>query len=634
MKVFVFYSRHLDVEKWERLHRDGLTPDLSPYGYHHAEADGCTLTYSRPSPDKGMVGLAGRILRGIFKFDLVHAWNNRAHLFDPSFDVIWTHTEREHLAVAFLRLLLAKPTAPVVAQSVWLIDDWRRLSWLRRAFFRSLLRKLEVLTFLSTANQGYAQRLKLNERIETVVFGISASSFPMQPPRETLRHPGEIRVLAIGNDRHRDWRTLTEALADLTGVKVRILSRNFPKALLHSNMSLETARQDGVLAAYDWADCVVVPVTDNLHASGLTVALEATALGLPVIATRTGGMQMYFGEEDIRYVDVADSASLRAAVLGVGDRSSAERVVRAQNRFRNQDFTTQGYASRHVGLSRRLLATPKDAKSKMSLTKGLSIAARRLLRRRLGLWPVMEFRNKLIAAPKLPILTSFENREVRRLRPTDVALPQARVACIIPTYRRPEGVVTAIRSILAQSFQDFVIVVVDDGAGLPELPQDPRILAVSLSRNTAVLGLVRNVGIRLSQSEFIAFLDDDNTWTPHHLAVSVAALEQGADLVYTAVRRRLPNGEELDVLSRSFDRRSFADDVSFLDANSVVLRRSACKLFSRVPRTKATMPKEDWEFVWRVSQSAKVKHIPLPTVEYLVNPGSFYTAWAPEVAEA
>lgn len=269
----------------------------------------------------------------------------------------------------------------------------------------------------------------------------------------------------------------------------------------------------------------------------------------------------------------------------------------------------------------------------MTLMQGVSAAARRSLRRHLGLWPVMEFRNKLVAAPKLPGLAGFENREVARLAPEGGVLPRARIACIIPTYRRPEGVVTAIRSILAQDIQDFVIVVVDDGAGLPELPEDPRILAVSLSRNTAVLGLVRNVGIRLSQSEFIAFLDDDNTWTPEHLAVSLAALEKGADLVYTAVRRRLANGEEFDVLSRPFDRRSFADDQSFLDANSVVLRRSACKLFSRVPRTKATMPKEDWEFVWRVSQSAKVEHIPLATVEYLVNPGSFFTAWTPEVSE-
>jgi GT2 family glycosyltransferase len=263
----------------------------------------------------------------------------------------------------------------------------------------------------------------------------------------------------------------------------------------------------------------------------------------------------------------------------------------------------------------------------MTFVDEMSAGVRRLLRRQVGVWPAMELRNKVTMAPALFSFVRFENREVARLARQTGALPSARVACVIPTYRRPEGVVASINSILAQDFQDFVIIVVDDGAGLPELPSDPRILAVSLSRNSAVLGLVRNVGIRLSKSEYIAFLDDDNTWTPDHLSVALSALEKGADLIYTAVRRRLPDGSEFDVLSSPFDRRRFADETSWVDANSLVLRRSACKPFSRVPRTKKTFPKEDWEFVWRVSRSARVEHVPVATVEYLVNPESFYTAW-------
>ena len=81
---------------------------------------------------------------------------------------------------------------------------------------------------------------------------------------------------------------------------------------------------------------------------------------------------------------------------------------------------------------------------------------------------------------------------------------------------------------------------------------------------------------------------------------------------------------------KPFDRKRFADETSWVDANAIVLRRSACKLFSRLPRTKATFPKEDWEFVWRVSQDALVTHVPTPTVQYLVNPESFYTTWSPE----
>jgi glycosyltransferase involved in cell wall biosynthesis len=234
----------------------------------------------------------------------------------------------------------------------------------------------------------------------------------------------------------------------------------------------------------------------------------------------------------------------------------------------------------------------------------------------------------MASAAVLPGLARFENEEVLRLSRQLGTVPTAKIACVIPTYKRPDRLIDAIKSILAQDRQDFVIIVVDDGAGLPALPDDPRVFGVSLSRNSAVAGLVRNVGVRLSSSEFIAFLDDDNTWTPEHLAVTIPSLEAGADMVYTAVRRRKPDGSEVDILSKPFDRRRLADEMSFVDASAIVLRRSVSLPFSRIPRTRATSPMEDWEFVWRVSRHARVKHLAEVTVDYLMNPESFYTAWS------
>jgi glycosyltransferase involved in cell wall biosynthesis len=239
----------------------------------------------------------------------------------------------------------------------------------------------------------------------------------------------------------------------------------------------------------------------------------------------------------------------------------------------------------------------------------------------------MEFRNKVVMAPKVPAWKQFEDAEVERLSQLFEHKPSATIACVVPTFRRPDGVIASVNSILQQSFQDFVVVVVDDGAGLPILPEDPRVWGVSLSRNSAVLGIVRNVGIRLTQSKYVAFLDDDNTWTPDHLSSALRHLEQGADMVYAGVRRRTPDGAEYDILSRDWDRKAFSDESSFVDANAIVLRRGEDRLFSRLPRVKKTQPKEDWEFVYRVSRGIRVVHSPQPTVEYLVNPDSFYTNW-------
>lgn len=255
-------------------------------------------------------------------------------------------------------------------------------------------------------------------------------------------------------------------------------------------------------------------------------------------------------------------------------------------------------------------------------------ALRRAVRSRFGLWPVHELRNRVVMAHRLPALRRVEDAEVARLAaPSTPSAPVAEVVTVVPTFRRPGMLVEAVRSALAQTVDDHRVIVVDDGGGLPELPADPRLTAVSLSRNTAVLGLVRNVGVRLTRSRFVAFLDDDNTWAPDHLEHALAALHGGADLVYTAVERRRPDGTLVDVLGRPWDRRAFRDGTPFVDVNAVVVRRDDRVRFSRLPRVKATLPKEDWEFVHRLSGSREVRHVPEPTVRYLVNDGSYYTSW-------
>ena len=254
---------------------------------------------------------------------------------------------------------------------------------------------------------------------------------------------------------------------------------------------------------------------------------------------------------------------------------------------------------------------------------------RRSLRARFGLWPLHELRNKAVDWPGAIRLRAFENAEVRRLAAaTGARVRPTRVTTIVPTYRRPESLVAAVRSALAQDVTDHTVIVVDDGAGLPDLPDDPRLVAVSLRRNTGSVAIVRNVGLRLACSPFVAFLDDDNTWRPDHLRVALAALESGADVVYTAVRRLRPDGSTRDVLSTPFDRATFRDD-SYVDTNAIVARLDRAVRFSRLPRPRGRFPREDWELVWRLSRSRRVVHLPEPTVAYAVNPASYYTQWRP-----
>jgi hypothetical protein len=249
------------------------------------------------------------------------------------------------------------------------------------------------------------------------------------------------------------------------------------------------------------------------------------------------------------------------------------------------------------------------------------------LRRRFGIWPLLEARNRIVLGPRSLAVSAFELREVARLRAGAPAAPRRTVATVIPTYRRPDLLRQAVRSALAQTVEDQTVVVVDDGGGLPELPADRRLMAVSLSRNCGIAGVVRNVGIALTDSEFVAFLDDDNEWRPDHLERALEGLRSGAALVYTAVERHRPDGSLVDVLSVPFDRRVLADAPGFVDMNAVVVRRGPGVRFSRLPRVRTTVPREDWEFVHRLSRTGAVRHLPTPTVRYLLNDASYFSAW-------
>ena len=264
----------------------------------------------------------------------------------------------------------------------------------------------------------------------------------------------------------------------------------------------------------------------------------------------------------------------------------------------------------------------------MSEAKGITTALRRKLRDEIGWVRMMEWRNVLLTGPAAISMRRREDEEVARARHLLAASrPSAEVVCIVPTYKRPRQLLNAVESILAQTYKHFAAIVVDDGAGLPPLPSDPRLTAISLSRNLGAAGVVRNVGIRSSASRYIAFLDDDNTWHPDHLGRCVTALQDNVDLVYTAIARRTPSGREVDVLSAPFDRRAFTQE-SWIDTSAIVLRRTDDVRFSRLPRGRHTIPGEDWEFVYRLSKGAKVEHVPVVTVDYLINPESFYTPWS------
>ena len=93
----------------------------------------------------------------------------------------------------------------------------------------------------------------------------------------------------------------------------------------------------------------------------------------------------------------------------------------------------------------------------------------------------------------------------------------------IPAYNLEKYIAATIQSVLAQIFQDFEIIIVDDGStdGTVSIIQsfhDQRIHLIS-QRNGGV-SRARNAGMKKAQGLYIAFLDGDDYWYPEHLALA------------------------------------------------------------------------------------------------------------------
>ena len=90
---------------------------------------------------------------------------------------------------------------------------------------------------------------------------------------------------------------------------------------------------------------------------------------------------------------------------------------------------------------------------------------------------------------------------------------------IIPLYNKQESVTASVQSILDQTFQEFEIVVVNDGstdASVERLKEieDPRIRLIE-QQNQGV-SVARNTGIAHACNRYIAFLDADDLWHPDY----------------------------------------------------------------------------------------------------------------------
>ena len=115
----------------------------------------------------------------------------------------------------------------------------------------------------------------------------------------------------------------------------------------------------------------------------------------------------------------------------------------------------------------------------------------------------------------------------------------AKVSVVIPNYNYADYVGDAIRSVLAQTYRNFEIIVVNNGSNdnsLDVLSEFTNEIIVINQSNKGQSG-ARNSGIDKSTGDIIAFLDADDIWQPTKLEKQLLALSDDTHLVYCGISR-------------------------------------------------------------------------------------------------
>lgn len=216
------------------------------------------------------------------------------------------------------------------------------------------------------------------------------------------------------------------------------------------------------------------------------------------------------------------------------------------------------------------------------------------------------------------------------------------VTVLVPTHERPEKMRRALRSVAAQEYPGVlkVVVVFDRSEPDPSLVEEFAPLPVTVLANNRTPGLCgsRNTGILAADTEFVAFLDDDDEWLPGKLLAQIEAVlaEPAAEFVSTSmlVDFRGIKSERLAGRDRVTYDELLASRMAMLHSSSYLIRRSA--MLDGLGLMSEDIPGgvyEDWDVLLRAARRQPIVHVDRPLVRIEWGRASYFDEqWETKVA--
>jgi glycosyltransferase involved in cell wall biosynthesis len=214
----------------------------------------------------------------------------------------------------------------------------------------------------------------------------------------------------------------------------------------------------------------------------------------------------------------------------------------------------------------------------------------------------------------------LEHPDIHGVSRPNPGFPSPAVTVVMPTWDRADVVGAAVRSVQAQRFSDWELIVVDDGSTdntaeiMAEFVADARVRYVVLPHGGQCIA--RNHALRLAKGALVAYLDSDNVWYPDFLAaaVSLFAARADVDCAYGAmVTDAHARGER--ILFQPFDRNLLLLR-NFIGMSTFVHRRELFERYGGFDEALDSL--EDWDMVLRYTAHAPAYRLPILAVRYRV----------------
>ncbi len=300
------------------------------------------------SAARGMAGPFGKLLERIGGPELMLAWT--CFTLRRRYKVIFTDGEQIGLPLALLMKFLGAGRRPRHLMIVHVISVPKKMFFLDRLGVQS---HIDAFLVYASAQKRFIER-RWNIPAERVVFTPFMVDSDFFAPDKALPNRAEPMICAVGLER-RDYRTLLKAVEGLPAKVVIAAASPWSKRsdstqgqTIPANVEVRRFSQYELRQLYAGSRFLVMPLENVEFQAGITAILEAMAMELAVVCSRTPGQTdaVIDGETGV-YVSPEDPAALRAALERLlGRPAEAERMGKAGRRLVLQQMSLDCYAGR------------------------------------------------------------------------------------------------------------------------------------------------------------------------------------------------------------------------------------------------------------------------------------------------